>query len=53
MENWQASAAVIWMFCPPGLDASHMIENYAYEGLSNTMLDNGVPSSKKGWEPLI
>ncbi len=51
MENWQASAAVIGMFW--SLHASHVIENYAYEDLSNTVLDNGVPSSKKGWEPLI
>ncbi len=28
MENWYACAAVLWMFCPPGLRAGHVTENY-------------------------
>lgn len=27
-ENWQACAAILWMFCPPGLCTDHMTENY-------------------------
>ncbi len=26
MKNWHASAAVLWMFCPPGLRAGHVTE---------------------------
>lgn len=28
MENWQAYAAFLWIFCHPGLHTSHVTENY-------------------------
>ncbi len=45
MENWQACAAVLWMFFPSGLHASHVTENYEIK--SSTLYGNTISFLKR------
>ncbi len=44
MENWQACAAVLWMFFPSGLHACHVTENYEIK--SSTLYGHAITLAK-------